>query len=1181
MFSRQTVPYIILALMISLSSTGIVGGETGEDGTFDEPPHAPMLPTRTIIEESESNNNWASADLIPATPNTTYELHGNLSPTNDFDFFYFTLTGGAGPVDRITIRPLWVDTDYTNQAFVAWIWSFYPTNSLSHSPSDEISSAVQIWDESTLYWGTLQFTASYSGIYGLIIRPASTLSGSLAYNFSVSVSSVTPVDPNNDRGSSMELTSLSQTVNSNLQTNTDQFDWFHFPAPNPIHPTKLDLTVSLSSTNPNYNDGIFDWGVEVDIFVYHNTRTSPQTFTTSKYRVSTMSNFQKNGCMASPASISITKNCTEMYVAFLIKAYGMDANGGISYNSYVGTAGYSANFNIIPQVPNKRPVLIDASASPARGRSSDMFTFSVKYIDYDNGSVQNVYMWKDGEFFRKLSPLYGGSNLDMSTGVVFGVELPGSVLGKDAVHSFNFSANDGIDRAVDTEEALSTLYVTVDDNQPPSPYYDIYEVEIKEDDPPQMIDLDQLFKDPDPSTTFSYSIDVGGEMMPSYTDSNLSAQILPAEVPTEPNYLKVTMKPDVFGTFHIRVNATDSGVFRKSAELDIVMQVSPVNDPPVIKRVGGRGVDENDESKTLLPERQGDRVELEVMAEDVDPGDVLRYVWNFQEALSNPVEGENFHMNLTSGEAWIIPDDSDVPEIRLLLRVEDDNGGSDELEVILPVENVNDPPSITVPSERSTVEGEYLYITPTVTDPDLDNGDQLIFGYDLGDLAKVAPPGSIDFDPTTGRMVIKASSEEMNGEWTINITVTDLELLSDFGICRVTIQNINDPPVANIIDAQVEEGNLTVVFITQEAEDEDGDELTYLWDFGDGSSVLQGKDLKVVEHQYSHGGSYTVTMKVFDGEAYSEEMTTLISVSEPEPDEDQDSDGMLDRWELAYGLDPTNPDDALEDADGDGLTNLEEFQLSMDRGWALNPRNPDSDMDGYDDGTEFKNGFDPLDPGSHPEPKYGNVPLIMYIFAAVIIALALLFSILAVILRRRNRPTAVAAAAQPVYDQAPYQLPDTGMVPPDMTVAPMPEMEQLPPAEGEGQPPQTGDEGYPMAGGVPSAYPTAEGTAGPDYTSTAGSAHQDDIYRDIYGSGSAATDETISPPPEPSPEQELSQEIAPPTMEEETPGEAPPESAPVTEMNGQPSEEAPPPENVGTEEETSKPLPPPPELPDP
>ncbi|OYT44145.1 hypothetical protein B6U90_05835, partial [Thermoplasmatales archaeon ex4484_6] len=108
MFSRQTVPYIILALMISLSSTGIVGGETGEDGTFDEPPHAPMLPTRTIIEESESNNNWASADLIPATPNTTYELHGNLSPANDYDFFYFTLTGGAGPVDRITIRPLWV-----------------------------------------------------------------------------------------------------------------------------------------------------------------------------------------------------------------------------------------------------------------------------------------------------------------------------------------------------------------------------------------------------------------------------------------------------------------------------------------------------------------------------------------------------------------------------------------------------------------------------------------------------------------------------------------------------------------------------------------------------------------------------------------------------------------------------------------------------------------------------------------------------------------------------------------------------------------------------------------------------------------------------------------------------------------------------------------------------------------
>jgi hypothetical protein len=39
---------------------------------------------------------------------------------------------------------------------------------------------------------------------------------------------------------------------------------------------------------------------------------------------------------------------------------------------------------------------------------------------------------------------------------------------------------------------------------------------------------------------------------------------------------------------------------------------------------------------------------------------------------------------------------------------------------------------------------------------------------------------------------------------------------------------------------------------------------------------------------------------------------------------------MPDGWELQYGLDPLNPSDAAQDLDGDGLTNLEEYQLGTD-----------------------------------------------------------------------------------------------------------------------------------------------------------------------------------------------------------------------------------------------------------
>jgi uncharacterized repeat protein (TIGR02543 family) len=60
---------------------------------------------------------------------------------------------------------------------------------------------------------------------------------------------------------------------------------------------------------------------------------------------------------------------------------------------------------------------------------------------------------------------------------------------------------------------------------------------------------------------------------------------------------------------------------------------------------------------------------------------------------------------------------------------------------------------------------------------------------------------------------------------------------------------------------------------------------------------------------------------------------------------DTDTDGMPNWWEVANNLVP-DVNDASGDADSDGVTNLEEFQLSF------NPRDSDSDDDGILDGAE-------------------------------------------------------------------------------------------------------------------------------------------------------------------------------------------------------------------------------------
>jgi|GEM_PF-5315786 len=105
----------------------------------------------------------------------------------------------------------------------------------------------------------------------------------------------------------------------------------------------------------------------------------------------------------------------------------------------------------------------------------------------------------------------------------------------------------------------------------------------------------------------------------------------------------------------------------------------------------------------------------------------------------------------------------------------------------------------------------------------------------------------------------------------------------------------------------------------------------------------------------------------------SEETAVRPRRALPHSSLDFDQDGLPDEWERAFGLDPDS-DDAAEDPDGDGLTNLEEYQARQSgsrqgHAPATDPHQADSDLGGLNDGEELRRGLDPLWPDDDPRPR--------------------------------------------------------------------------------------------------------------------------------------------------------------------------------------------------------------------
>ncbi len=105
--------------------------------------------------------------------------------------------------------------------------------------------------------------------------------------------------------------------------------------------------------------------------------------------------------------------------------------------------------------------------------------------------------------------------------------------------------------------------------------------------------------------------------------------------------------------------------------------------------------------------------------------------------------------------------------------------------------------------------------------------------------------------------------------------------------------------------------------------------LRYQWRFN-GAAITGATNaaLTFASAQAANSGTYTVVITNIAGAITSAVATLTVEST------DADNDGMPDAWELANGLLPS-VNDANLDADGDGLTNLDEFNAGTDPQSAL------------------------------------------------------------------------------------------------------------------------------------------------------------------------------------------------------------------------------------------------------
>ncbi len=341
-------------------------------------------------------------------------------------------------------------------------------------------------------------------------------------------------------------------------------------------------------------------------------------------------------------------------------------------------------------------------------------------------------------------------------------------------------------------------------------------------------------------------------------------------------------------TFTVRVEDL-AGAF---VEQQVRIVVTPVNDAPVLDPIANQQVD------------AGDTLVVTLNATDPDgPTLTFRLVAGPTGAA---VTGTTLRFTPT-------PDQAGLHDITIAVS----DGSAEDTETFTVVVGQGDlPPTLTIPADATVDEGRQITVLVSATPPPGQEADPITLGVQN-------LPAGAEFEPGPGAFSWVPGFDDA-GIYAVRFTATNSAGTSS-KVWNLTVRDINRSPTitTGILSPALEGDSYVGVF---DAIDPDGDSLAFTLVRGVGNLAVNPTTGAITfVPVFADVGLQSVRVRVQDGRGGIDERDFELQVVA----RDDDADGLPDTWEVENGTDPTR-DDADEDPDNDGLTNLEEFLAGKD-----------------------------------------------------------------------------------------------------------------------------------------------------------------------------------------------------------------------------------------------------------